>query len=61
MHVEDLKIWFPKSGYPENLIKEQVEKVLRLSPSDVNNSKKVNHVALVVTYNAAFNNLPQVI
>ena len=61
MQVEDLKIWFRKSGYPDNLIKEQVEKVLRLSPSDVNNGKKVNDVALVVTYNAAFNNLSQVI
>ena len=51
MHVEDLKTWFRKRGYPDYLIKEQVEKALRLTPSDENNSKKVNGVPLVVTYN----------
>ena len=29
MHVEDLKIWFCKRGYPGNLIKEQVKNALR--------------------------------
>ena len=33
-HVEHLKIWFRKRGYPDNLIKEQVEKALRPTPSD---------------------------
>ena len=61
MHVEDLKTWFRKRGYPDYLIKEQVEKALRLTPSDENNSKKVNGVPLVVTYNPAFKNLFQVI
>ena len=28
MHVEDLKIWLRKMGYPDNLIKEQAEKAL---------------------------------
>ena len=61
VHVEDLKTWFRKRGYPDYLIKEQVEKALRLTPSDENNSKKVNGVPLVVTYNPAFKNLFQVI
>ena len=34
VHVEDLKIWFCKRGYPDNHIKEQVEKALRLTPND---------------------------
>ena len=61
MHVEDLKIWFRKRGYPDYLIKKQVEKALRRTPSDENNSKKVYGVSLVVTYNPAFKNLSQVI
>ena len=61
VHVEDLKIWFRKRGYPDNLIMEQVESALRVTLSDGNNSKKVNDVSLVVTYNPAFKNLSQVI
>ena len=61
MHVEDLKAWLKKGGYPDYLVKEQVEKALGLTPSDENNSKKVNGVPLVVTYNPAFKNLFQVI
>ena len=61
MHVEDFKTWFRKRGYPDYLIKKQVEKALRLTPSDENNNKKVNGVPLVVTYNPAFKNLFQVI
>ena len=48
-HVKDLKTWFRKRGYPDYVIKEQVEKTLRLTPTDENNSKKVNGVSLVVT------------
>ena len=61
VHVEDLKTWFSKRGYPDYLIKEQVEKALGLTPSDENNNKKVNDVPLVVTYNPEFKNLFQVI
>ena len=61
MHVEDLKTWFRISGYPDYLIKEQVEKGLSVTPSDENNSKKVNGVSLVVAYNPALKNLSQVI
>ena len=61
VHVEDLIIWFRKKGYPDYRIKEQVENALRLTPSDENNSKRVNGVPLVVTYNLAFKNLFQVI
>ena len=61
VHVEDLKTWFRKKGYPDYLIKEQIEKALRLTSSDENDSKKVNGVSLVVTYNPAFKDLFQVI
>ena len=61
MHVENLKIWFRKRGYPNYLIKEKVEKALRLTPSDENNSKNVNGFQLVATYNPVFKNLFQVI
>ena len=61
MHIEDLKIWFCKRGYPDYFAKEQIEKTRRLTPSDENNSKKVNGISLVVTYNPAFKNLSQVI
>ena len=50
-----------KKGYPDYLIKEQVVKAPGLTPNDENNSKKVNGVSLVVTYNLAFQNLFQVI
>ena len=50
-----------KKGYPDYLIKEQVVKAPGLTPNDENNSKKVNGVSLVVTYNLAFQNLLQVI
>ena len=59
--VEDLKTWFRKRGCPDYLIKEQVEKALRLTPSDENYSKKVNGIPLVVTYNPTFKKLFQVI
>ena len=61
VHVEDLKTWFRKREYPDYLIKEQVEKVLRLTPSHENNRKKVKGVSLVVTYNPEFKNLFQAI
>ena len=60
VHVEDLKLRFPKKGYPEYLIKELVGKALRLTLSDDNNSKKVSSISLVVAYNPAFKILPRV-
>ena len=59
MHVEDRKTWFRKRRYPDYFVKEQVEEALRLTPSDVNNSKKANGVPLVVPYNPVFKNLAQ--
>ena len=49
VHVQDLKIWFRKREYPP--IREKIEKDLWLTPSDENNTKKVNGVPLIVTYN----------
>ena len=48
MHVEDLRTWFHKRGYPDYR-------------SDENNSKQVDAFSLVVTYNPSFKNLFQVI
>ena len=53
MHVEDLKTWFRKRGNPDYLISEQVGKAIGLTPSDESNSKQVNGVLWVVTYNPA--------
>ena len=61
VHVEDLKTWFRKRGYPDYLIKEQAERALLVTPSDENKSKKENGVLLVVTYIPALKNLSQVI
>ena len=61
VHVEDLKTWFRNRGCPDLLIKEQVEKAPRLNPSYEKNSKEVNDVPLVATYNPAFKYLFQVI
>ena len=61
-HFEDLKIWFLKRGCPDNIIKEQVKKTLRLTPSDENNSIiKLNGEPLLLTYNPASKSLFQVI
>ena len=57
VHVEDLKIWFRKRGYSDYLIKEQVERALSVTPSDENDSKKVNGASFVVTYNSVLKNL----
>ena len=61
-HFEDLKIWFLKRGCPDNIIKEQVKKTLRLTPSNENNSIiKLNGEPLLLTYNPASKSLFQVI
>ena len=59
--LKNFKHGFVKGGYPNYLIEEQVEKALRLIPSDESNSKKVNSVPLLVAYNPEFKNLFQVI
>ena len=41
VHIEDLKIWPRKKRFLDSLFKEQVDKALRFSLSDENNSKKV--------------------
>ena len=51
--LKTLKNDFVKRRCPGYLIKEQVKKALRLTPSDENNRKKVNSISLVVTYNPA--------
>ena len=61
MHVEDLKILFGKRGYADYLIKKQVEKALRLTPGDEDNSNNLNGISLVVTYNRTLKNLSQMI
>ena len=60
-HVEDLKKWFHRRGYPDSVVKEQVERALKHSLGNENESKNENGVPLVVTYNPVFNDLSQVI
>ena len=45
-HVEDLKKRFYKKAYPDNLVKEQVERALKGTPSNENSCKKVKGVLL---------------
>ena len=61
VHVEDLKTLFRKREYPDYLIKKQVEKEPRLTPSDENNSKKVNGILLVIINNSAFEKIHHLI
>ena len=60
MHTLKILLWFLNKGYPLNLVKEKVQRVLRHTPSDENNSKKVTSLPLLVTYNLAFKNWPRV-
>ena len=58
-HVKELKSWFSKRGYPEKVIREQVNRALR-SEQKVKEKDgqhmNGNCVPLVVTYNPNFKN-----
>ena len=58
--MKELKNWFSKRGYPDRIISEQVNRVLR-SEENVKERDgehiKENGVSLVVTYNPNFKNL----
>ena len=57
-HVEDLKGWFLRRCYPQQVAKEQVDRVLRLPlEHDTQKNKNANGISLAVTYNPAFRNL----
>ena len=57
--VKDMKKWFCQRRYSENLVEEQVERVLWLTLREKSNSSRVNNIPLVVTYNPALKNLSQ--
>ena len=46
MHTLKILLWFLNKGYPLSLVKEKVQRVLRPTPSDENNSKKVTSLPL---------------
>ena len=57
-HVRDIKGWFLRRGYPQQIIEEQVERAFRLPlENDTQQNKMENGMALVVTYSPAFRNL----
>ena len=49
-HLDNMKSWFCKMGYPNNLVEEQVSKVKSGSQKS-NNKDNVKGVPLVLTYN----------
>ena len=50
-NVENLKEWFRKRGYPEQLIKNQVARAFQsTSANSANNSKREKEIPLVTTY-----------
>ena len=57
-HVRDLKGWFLRRGYPQQIIEEQMDRAFRLPlENDTQQNKMENRIALVVTYSNAFRNL----
>ena len=57
-HVRDLKGWFLRRGYPQQIIEEQVDRAFRLPlENDTQQNKMENGMALVVTYSPVFRNL----
>ena len=58
--LNTLKLGFVKGHILTILLRNRFKRPLGLTPSDENNSKKVNGLSLVVTHNPAFKNLFQV-
>ena len=48
-HMREMKLWLPKSGYPENIVNQELRKV-ESSESSGRTSKIVKGVCLVATY-----------
>ena len=50
------KGWFLRTGYPQRIVEEQMDRAFRLPVKhDIQQNKIESGVSLVVTYNPAFN------
>ena len=57
-HVNDLKGWFLRRGYPQRIIEEQVDGAFRLPlENDTQQNKMENGIPLVITSSPTFRNL----
>ena len=57
-HVNDLKGWFLRRGYPQRIVEEQMDRAFRLPVKhDTQQNKIESGISLVFTYNPAFSNL----
>ena len=54
----EIKDWFLRRGYPQRIVKEQMDRAFRLPlKHDTQQNKIESGIPLAVTYNPAFNNL----
>ena len=62
-HLESLRSWFGKRGYPKELVENQIRRVLQRKPEQPFESyaKIGTSVPLVVTYHSRFYNLSNII
>ena len=57
-HVKDLKGWFLRRTYPQQIVEEQVDRAIRLPLEHDNQQNELeNGIPLVVTYNSTYRNL----
>ena len=62
-HLESLRSWFCKRGYPQKVVDEQLKKVSEITTHDLigRSGKKETGVPLSVTYHPRFHNLNNII
>ena len=62
-HLENLRTWFYKRGYPQKVVDTQLKRVAEQSPTELfeRTEKKDTGVPLVLTYHPRFHNLSGII
>ena len=62
-HLESLRSWFCKRGYPQKVVDEQLKRVSEITMHDLigRSGKKETGVPLTVTYHPRFHNLNNII
>ena len=62
-HLESLRFWFGKRGYPKELVDNQIRRVLERKPEQLfeSRTKTGTGVPLVITYHPCFHNLNNII
>ena len=59
-HMRELKLWFLKRGYPENIADQELEKVESSESSGGKSNKKDESVCLVSIYHPLFQNIGRI-